>query len=815
MNYSSVIPHILVGTMILSSPLWAQEASLDVHFVENCGQWPEDERFVQLGLGPSVAVEPGALTWRWERKLSESVVEGVCLRFEVEDFSPSTRVLGEEASEARFHFLLGDDPASWWTDLPGHRRVRMSDVRRDMDLVVLGRNGRLAYDIELGPDSDLSDLVIHCRGAESLRIDTDGSLLVDTALGTMRQTPPLSWLAFEDGTKIPVTCRFRLLDQCRYGFVAELDSIPTGARLVVDPGLEWSTLLGTRGFDRVRAITQDSAGRPIVTGPAVDRNFPTTPGAYSRTFFGGDVFVTKFSDDGSSLGFSTFLGGMSGELGVALEVNHDDSILVGGLTSSADFPVTSNAAQPTYAGRGDGFVASLSSDGSSLAYGSFLGGTMNDDAVEYLKPTGGLLIAAGSTASPDFPTTPNSFDTTYNDAGPFYIRDCFLAVIDLSTGSLHYSTFMGGNQGDYVEGLEVIDSQNVVLCGFTESTDFPTTPGALDRTLDSRFDGFLLRLDLGSNRLAYSTFLGGTGEDYAQAMALTATGDAIVAGKTSSTDFPVTPGAFSTQHSGGWTFQEDAFIVQLSSDGSQVVWGTFLGGSRDEEIRDLAIGPWRDIFVVGESDSSDFPQRGRVVPANAGYDAFTSRLNSTGDRLLFSTLLGSSGDDEGWGITVDDRAAVTATGTAQFRDFPTTQGAYDTRWDLNTDIFVTRLPTGPVLSLQGTPTRGSSVAFEIDAASPLEVGHSVLVALSGTGDSGLLLPGGQSLPLTFDAMTAWSLALPWQFRGTIALNGRALLPTWTVPSSLPGTFIWSAAFTWDSASGVVSSVTCPLEIVIQ
>lgn len=361
---------LILGLWIAFSPEAgaSQSERSGLHFVENCGQWPGAERFIQLGPGPDVTVAPGAFSLRWERDVCEERVEGVHLRFAIEGADPAASIRGEEQTQAKFHFLLGNDQSHWQTGLPGYRQVRMQDVRPDLDLVLHQRDGRVAYDLHLGSEADLSALVIRCQGGEGLRLDAEGGLLIDTALGTLRQTPPVSWLVREDGSSVPVVSRFRLLGGRRYGFEIDLESVPPDARLVIDPGLEWSTFLATRSVDRVRSVVIDGEGQPIITGPALDRNFPTTPGAYSRELNAADAYVTKFNVDGSSLIFSTFLGGSGGELGIAQDLQGDGSIIIGGTTSSMDFPVTPDAAQPKYAGASDSFVARLSRDGSALLY---------------------------------------------------------------------------------------------------------------------------------------------------------------------------------------------------------------------------------------------------------------------------------------------------------------------------------------------------------------------------------------------------------------------------------------------------------------
>ncbi len=787
-----------------------------VHFVENCGQWGDHIRFAQLGPSAPLSIGPEGLSLIWGRRLSEDELEAVHVRFAFEGGRRDFRITPLAERSSRFSFFLGQDPDDWQRRLPGHERLRLTGIWPGVEIELLERDGSLAYDVHVGPGGDLGDVVFRCDGAERLWVDREGSLVIDTALGPIRQSAPRSWLVGPDGETAAVASEFRLLGNQRFGFRAALDELPPGWKLIVDPGLEWSTLIGTFGMDWVRDVGIDGAGAAYVSGWAGDRRYPTTPGAFSTTFRSGECFVTKFDEAGSSLIYSTFLGGSSRDESWAIEVLDDGTVLIGGSTLSTDFPVTSTAFQKSLSGSGvsDAFVSVLNPAGTQLLYSTYLGGAFGQDSVQAICFHDPVIAIGGYTQAPDFPVTSNGWDRTYNDVG-FYVGDGFFGAIDTRSGSLVYSSFIGGASTDGVFDVGIANGNEIVLAGVTQSPDFPTTRGAFDESYHGNLDAFVARFDLASGRVIYSTLLGGTGNgSQANALAVIDTGEVIVGGWTAAPDFPVTAGSYDTQHGGGSWLLTDAFLIKLDASGSQIVWGTFLGGSGDDRIQDVELDPRGDIVLTGYTWSSDFPQIGRISDY-IGLDAFVSRVDSTGSSLMFSTLLASSGADEGLALRVDRDGIVTAAGATTGKDFPTTEGAYDRKYDLMRDVFVTRLRTGPVLSLSGVPSSGAVVHFELEGGSPSQTGHLVQIALSGSGTSGIPLPGGESLPLTFDTLTSWSLALPSFFQGTMDAAGDALLATFATPVLPTGTKVFAAALVWDGTSGAISSVPWPLEFVVQ
>ena len=340
-------------------------------------------------------------------------------------------------------------------------------------------------------------------------------------------------------------------------FVAKLNSL--GSSLL------YATYLGGSNLERGSSVAVDGAGNAYVTGPTWSVNFPATPAAFDTTYNGGpgDAFVAKLDPAGSSLLYSTYLGGSFDDRASSIAVDSAGNAYVIGYTGSLNFPVTPGAFDMDYNGLGDSFVAKLDSAGSSLVYATYLGGYYADTGAGIAVDSAGNAYVTGHTFSSDFPVTPGAFDTTN-------IRyDVFVAKLDPTGSSILYATYLGGFEepfGGFTDmgfSIAVDTAGNAYVTGITSSPDFPVTPGAFDTTYNGREDAFVAKLDPAGSSLLYSTYLGGSmpfsGQDHGYSIAVDSTGNAFVTGITAAPDFPVTPGAFDTTYNGG-----DVFVARFA-----------------------------------------------------------------------------------------------------------------------------------------------------------------------------------------------------------------------------------------------------------
>jgi len=339
--------------------------------------------------------------------------------------------------------------------------------------------------------------------------------------------------------------------------------------------LLYSTYLGGSSYASASGISVDASGSAYVTG-ITQGGFPTTAGAFQTTYHGGeDSFVSKLNAAGSALIYSTYLGGSSLDDVFAIAVDGSGNAYVTGVTGSTDFPTTPGAFQTTYGGHGNAFVSKLNASGSALRYSTFLGGRGDPnsgyDAGESIAVDAlGNAYITGGTVSSDFPTTPGAFQTIYGGTGVLgnpNSGDAFVSNLNVTGSALLYSTYLGGSGSDVGNGIAVDALGNAYVTGFTRSTDFPTTAGALQTTYGGNGDAFVSKLNASGSALLYSTYLGGSkteeNADFGPAyggIAIDAAGHAYVAGSTESSDFPTTTGAFRTTFGG----INDAFVSKFS-----------------------------------------------------------------------------------------------------------------------------------------------------------------------------------------------------------------------------------------------------------
>jgi uncharacterized protein (TIGR03437 family) len=382
----------------------------------------------------------------------------------------------------------------------------------------------------------------------------------------------------------------------------------------------YATYLGGANADAGLGIAVDSTGSAYVVGSTSSQNFPVTPGAVQTHIAGNtDVFVTKLSPDGSSLVYSTYLGGTAFDTAAAIALDSSNNVYVGGLASN-DFPTTPGTYRPQGSGA---FVAKLNPTGTALVYSTFLGdssGITSGIAVD----SAGNTYAGGSTSSPNFPTTPGAIRSTI-DAGD---SGAFLVKLNPTGSAAVYSAILGGSGYSFSAAVAVDPQGNAFLAGNTDAPDFPVTTGAFQQASAGGTDVFVAKLNPSGSALVYGTFLGGSGADLPAGLALDSAGNAFVVGETFSTDFPVTPDALPKRFAGSPCLVTaatpfgnptliavcgDAFAAKLGTTGSTLTYSTYLSGSDGDAAAAVAISVSGAMFVAGWTRSSNFPIAGTPI----------------------------------------------------------------------------------------------------------------------------------------------------------------------------------------------------------
>ncbi|HEY2992252.1 MAG TPA: Calx-beta domain-containing protein [Methylomirabilota bacterium] len=617
--------------------------------------------------------------------------------------SPAPAINGLEPLPGRSHYLVGAR-SRWQRDVPTFGRLRYENVYPGVNLVFYGTERELEYDLLVAPGTDPDAVALAFEGADGLRVDEGGDLVIATAAGELRLRRPVIYEEGEDARR-KLEGGY-VVDGGRVRFqVAGRDA---RRALVIDPVLGYSSFLGGSSTDQGFGIAVDTAGNAYVTGTTTSANFPVSvtavqPGRTALT----DAFVTKLDAAGAVV-YSTYLGGTGDEAGHAITVDAAGNAYVTGTTTSNDFP-TVGPFQATLRGGQDAFVAKLDANGASLVYSTYLGGEADDFGFGIALDAAGNAYVTGSTASATFPN--NSAVTCIGSRlGP---TDAFVAKVNVTGSSLGYCTFVGGTGDDSAAGIAADAAGNVWIAGSTTSTE--TVVGGPQTRPGGGTDAFVAMLDT-AGALVYQTYLGGAGEDHATAIAVDNLGSAYVTGSTTSTNFPMQ--APLQSRFGGST---DAFVTKLTPAGDAFVFSTYLGGTGADVGNGIAVNPVDGtVTVVGSTASTDFPTRSAAQGRLAGgLDVFASKLEAAGDAFVYSTYLGGTGNDVALAVAVDANGVAYLTGTTNSSTFPVSPGQI-----LNggIDAFVTQIGDGGIIQ------------FSANNYTISEDGGSATISVQRTGD---------------------------------------------------------------------------------
>lgn len=539
------------------------------------------------------------------------------LRMKLHNANPGAKVTGTDELAGTSNYFIGNDPSKWRKNVPTYAKVKYEGIYSGIDLVYYGNQRQLEYDFVVAPGADPRRIVFDVRGEKRIRRTADGDLLFEMGAGDIRWHKPVAYQE-KDGRREELKAEYAVTNPNRVGFVVS-DADPSRP-IYIDP-LVYSTYLGGSGTDEGHAITVDASGSAYVAGWTSSTDFPTfnplqahNAGSYDAfvakldasgsaliysAYFGGsdndgitgvavdnlgDVyvagwtvssnfptknplqavkaggstngFVAKLDPSGSALVYSTYLGGSGAGGASGIVLDRTGNAYVTGSTSSLDFP-TAHPLQPANGGGNDAFVAKLNASGSALIYSTYIGGGGDDVGTGIALDNAGNAYITGQTASPNFPTI-NPLQSAYGGGND----DGFVAKINVTGSALVYSTYLGGSGADGGIGIAVDNSGNAYVTGYTASSDFPTKNPLQTANGGGLYDAFVTEINSSGSALIYSTYLGGNGYDQGSGIAVDSSGDALVTGYTSSTNFP-TVNPLQTGNAGDY----DAFVAKLNTAG--------------------------------------------------------------------------------------------------------------------------------------------------------------------------------------------------------------------------------------------------------
>jgi uncharacterized protein (TIGR03437 family) len=720
---------------------------LPLSFEPNHGQTDAQVQFISRGAGYTIFVGPTSATFALER-----AEEAVFVRMDLRGANRGGVMEPLNKLPGTTNYLMGSTRAKWPTNLPTYAKTRSRNVYRGIDLVYYGTQGRLEYDFVLAPQADPHRIRMRFAGAVP-RVDTSGDLVLclDTKRerDVVRFHKPLIYQQI-DGIREPVDGRFIVAAGTHeVGFA--VGAYDRTRELVIDPVLVYSSYLGGSSQQSViNAMAVDAAGAIYVTGVTNAVDFPTTPGVISPTCpapqKGGtkcgissssSAFVSKISPDGKSLIYSTYLGGggsgpgtggptysvggSGSDFGTGIAVDAQGNAWVVGGTNSNNFPVTANAyslycapasasfdfntiqyvgefsdcarfnagGEYVYSDGNSLFLVKLNPTGTSILYGTFLGGTQGESQGQIALDSAGNIYIAGTARSEPigppamtgqflYPTTPSAFQTV-PQASAF---SPFVTKLAPDGRSLLYSSFLSANKGQVFNLALAIGAGKIFIGGLAQTPSLPTTAGALSTTCPGTAtqcvnNGFVAEFDptkSGAASLVFSTYLNGKHVSTADAskansavtaLAADAAGNVYAAGNTQYRDFPTTAGVLQpTCFVNNNDACNTAFVTKLSPAGA-LVWSTFYGSpsaSGQFGVSALALDANNNVYIANLADGAgDLPLKNPIQNYASG-NAYITELSSDGSKVLFGSFFGNGSNILPVALAVDATGNIYLTG---------------------------------------------------------------------------------------------------------------------------------------------------------
>lgn len=580
---------------------------------------------------PRRAVADGrTANWRkpWERPQDRFLTGGSqrpkarFLRMKLAGSNPGALVAGEEELPGRVNYFIGNEPGRWHTNIATYAQVRFREVYPGIDLVYYGNDGQLEYDFIVAPGANPKAIALTFEGADRVVLDDHQDLLVQVGQRELRWRQPKVYQRI-NGVRREVAGNYilqpsRTADGLRmtHHVSFQLAAYDAALPVTIDPVLVYSTYLGGTGGDQAYAIAADSQGNAYVTGATWSFDFPTK---------------NAFQDQ--------------------------------------------MVAQPGY-GINHVFLTKLGPAG-ELIYSTYLGGAAtpehmwsNQSGNAIAVDSAGSAYVTGYTDAPDFPA-----QNAIQPENPAAQAVPFVTKFSPDGSALSYSTYLSGTSVGVAYAIAVDGSGNAYLGGRVLKAGFPIA-NALQPQYSggSQGTGFITKLDPSGTHFIYSTYFGGSGGDAVQGIAVDKEGNAYVVGDTGSTNLPL-KNAVQPQLAG----KHNGFFAKVSSNGSELMFSSYWGGSNADSLSEIALGQDGDIYLAGRTTSMDFPVVSALQPHNAGAysDAVVLRVKPDGRSIVFSTYFGGSGNEyvqnpglAGSGLALDPAGNVCVSGTTDSQDLP-------------------------------------------------------------------------------------------------------------------------------------------------
>jgi hypothetical protein len=640
------------------------------------------------------------------------------LRMKFAGANHNARISGEDRQSGVVNYFVGK-PDQWRTNIHTYARIRYHNLYPGVDLIFHGNKQELEYDLVVSRGADPGQIKLAISGAESLRLDEDGNLVLKTAAGDVIQQKPRIYQ--HKGTNlVAIAGEYVITGKDEISF--RLGSYDRRAAVIIDPVLRYASYLTGGGDedDGGTGIAVDSSNRVVVAGWTCSITFPGENGPPVPRCV--SAFVTKLDFTGSTMVFTAFVPGSVFFDNVPLALDSANNIYIAGSTNGNTFGddtfiPTAGAFQGTFGGKTDAWVAKLNSSGTRLIYATFLGGSGDERAGGIAVDSGGNAYVTGTTTSKNFPVTAGVFQGECKLKSDGTCASAFVTKLNADGSRALFSSYLGGHGSQSGEGIALNSSGNAFVVGGTDAKDFPTTAGSAQPVPAGGEDAFVAQVSSSGSHLNFSTFLGGAGADVGHAIALDSSGNAFITGRTESKNFPV-KNAFQPACSGVCSF-----VSKLNANGG-LVYSTFLGSGGGSGFG-IAVTRAGEAYVAGEP-GPNFPitqnvfqrvQGPQELGNPPGGSIFITKFSSTG-QLIYSSYFG--GGLNAPRVALDGSTNAYLTGLVSFGGtVPATPGAFQEQRGAEEDSFVAKVVALCALSTVNrsvticSPASGSTVASPV------------------------------------------------------------------------------------------------------
>jgi gliding motility-associated-like protein len=695
-----------------------KQPKLGIHFIENKGQWPSEVLFrADIPIG-DLFIEKNTLTYLFvdkeaiheaQHKNSKSKIHYHAVKLRFLNASSKPNIVKEEQFPTYFNYFVGPK-SNWASQVHAYQKITLKNLYPNIDLELISQGESIKMNFQCHPGSNPNNIKIKYDGANDIQIK-NGEFITKTDLGEIKEQAPFSFQGMESNS---IQTSYQLNKKV---LSYNLANYSKNQVLTIDPNIVFGTYIGSAADNFGFSATFDNNGNAYGAGTVYASNFPATAGAYDLTYAGGqnipgesarDAFISKFSPDGSSLIYATFLGGASNEQPHSMTVNSLGELVIYGTTTSNTFPTTSNSYDTTLNGNHDIFICKLSNNGSTLIASTFVGGVFDDGINgnitypyanqtillpynyadnyrgEVICDASGNIYVATSTKSKNTDNLPiiNPAQATYGGGW----QDGFLFKMNSNLNTMLSSTYIGGSGDDAAYSLCLDNLNNLYVSGGTTSTDI----AGLQNSPKGAIDGFVAKFNASNLSRLNLVYYGTVGNDQCQFVQVDPQNFPFVMGQTNGNITPTT-GAYSQTNG-------KHFVSKLSKDLSTILLTGIFGPSMTEpglspsafmvdNCGKIYISGWGGQtnynYHAGLSDTYNLPVSPNAFQNTTdGSDFYLGVFSPNMASLLYGTYIGggSSAEHVDGGTSHFDKSGIiyqsVCAGCGGFSDFPTTVTAH-------------------------------------------------------------------------------------------------------------------------------------------